>query len=132
MCCVKASVDSCQNRQIDGKELADCKNYDVPMIFLEGESMAVSEAKSQVRQFLMTQYLAGPEESMVPAFEDLANINVLADDINHEADSDLNNFSRGTSFDSRPIIPDDCGHIREVNEVVSESVVLLVVPYYHW
>lgn len=48
--------------------------------------MSLAEAKSQVRQFLTTRYLADPEHSPAAAREEVVNIDVLAGDLESESD----------------------------------------------
>lgn len=57
MSCDEASVQQDPQRPIGGTVLAIFKLFEVPVIFVEGESMSQSEAKSQLRQLLAAQYL---------------------------------------------------------------------------
>lgn len=67
MSCTDASVNQGPKGQIDGAGLADRKVSEVPVIFLEGKLISRLEARSQVRQFIATQNLAGLEQSLAAA-----------------------------------------------------------------
>lgn len=72
--------------QSDGAVLPDCKVAEVPVKFLEGESVPLSEAESAaVCQFIGSLYPAGVEESLPAVPEKVASIDVLADDLESEA-----------------------------------------------
>lgn len=58
--------------------MTDHKLPEVPVISVEGESISLSEGKSQVLYFLATRNLANLEKSPAVAPEEMASINVLA------------------------------------------------------
>lgn len=73
--------------------LVNCKITEVPVILGECESTSLSEAKTLVRQLLATQYPAKHEESPVPDFQEVATIDMLAGDLDAEADRHLDDFT---------------------------------------
>lgn len=64
-------------RQRDGAMLINRNLPEVPIFFVEGESKSLSEASSQVHQFMAAQYRASLEEHLAAASEEVANIDVL-------------------------------------------------------
>lgn len=69
--------------------------------------MSLSEAKSQVRQFSAAQYLADPEGSQEAALEEVANVYVLAGDLDDEADWDMAYSTGGSNLSSQDSILGD-------------------------
>lgn len=66
--------------------LTDRKLEEGPGIFLEGGSMSLLEASSQVRQLLAAQYPFNLEDSPAAAPEEAASIDVLFDDLDGKPD----------------------------------------------
>lgn len=87
--CVEATVEPCRGPLYDGALLVDHKLLKVPVIFVNGESMFLSEANFQVLQFLASLYLAHLEDSLAAAPVKLASIAILAGDLEGDADQDL-------------------------------------------
>lgn len=69
--------------------LARRKLQEVPVVFVEPESLSLSEAELQLCQFLLARYASDHEESPAEAFEELASIDVLAAEAEGEADLDV-------------------------------------------
>lgn len=107
--------------------LADRKLPEVPAFFIEGNSMLLSEAKSQVRQILEAWYPADLEESLVGTPEEGASSDVLASDVKGESDWDLADLTRRLDLGSRAKIRGDYGCVHEKCSVVTESVSSSVV-----
>lgn len=63
------------------------------VIFVEGQSMSVSEAKSQLFQQLVAPYFADLEKSRAAAFEEVVCITILTNDLGHEADWGFADFT---------------------------------------
>lgn len=89
---LEAKVEMGRKRQNDSAMLAVCTLPLIPVIFLEGEPIYLSEARSQVRKLLATHYLLDLEKSPVVAPEEVATIDVLAGDLDGEANLDLANL----------------------------------------
>lgn len=86
MRCVETSAEPDRQCQNNGEGLTDPKAPKLSVILLEGESMSLSDAKSQVRQFLMTPYLVEIEDSPAAASGKVASIKVLTGVLDVEAD----------------------------------------------
>lgn len=113
MSCVDASFEPVQKRQYDGALLADRSLVEVPVVLVKGESISLSGAKRNVRQFLAAVYPADLEKSPVPAPEEGASIHVLSGDVEGEASRDLADLTRGPDLGRQIIIGSDYGHISE-------------------
>lgn len=122
MSCIEANVEPGLKRQNDTAVLADRKVSEVPVIFIEGESISLSEAKSKVCQFLVNQYPADLDESPVVVSEDVASIDVFADDLDGETDWQLADLTGSFDLRSRAIIRVDYGLLPEASTVVSNSI----------
>lgn len=89
MSCVEAPVERGRKRLDDGEVMADQSLSKVPVIFLDGESMPWLEAKWQVRQFVVGRYRGNHEECLGAAPEEAATTDVVAGDLDDEADWNL-------------------------------------------
>lgn len=107
MSCVEASVESGQKREKVAVVLENRKVLEVSLSYVEGESMFLSDAKSQVRQLLVDWYHADLEQSLDAAPEDVGSIDVLAGELKEEGDWDLANWTGENVFRSRASILDD-------------------------
>lgn len=67
----------------------------VLLFSLEGKSISLSEAKSQVCQLLATKYIAVLEESRAAAPGKVVNMTVVADDVKCEADWEFTYLTGG-------------------------------------
>lgn len=92
--CVQATDEPGRRGRNHGAVLADHKLREVPVIFVEGESISLSEVKLGVHQFLAAQYPAILEEPLARASKEVASIEVLANDLEGEPDCDLANLTR--------------------------------------
>lgn len=84
--CVRASFEQGRKHHIDILTLINRKAPDIPVIFLERESIYMAEWRSQGCQFLATLYLADLEETPGAAPEELTNNDVLLGDMDGKAD----------------------------------------------
>lgn len=84
MHCVEETVDPGRERQNDGTEMVDREVPEVPGIFLEADSMSLSEESSQVRSILATRHPADLQESLAAAREKVRSIDVLTVGLNLE------------------------------------------------
>lgn len=107
-----ASVEPGRKRPNDCNLLTDCKLPKVPVIFIEGESISPSEANLQVRQFFVTPYPASLEEYPAAVPGGLASIDVLAGDLEGEADCNLADCMGGPHLSSRATIRGAYGCLR--------------------
>lgn len=57
-----------------------------PVVFVKEAIVYLSRAKSEVRQFLENKYPTNPEQYLAADLEEVANIKVLAGDIDCEVD----------------------------------------------
>lgn len=73
----------------DGTVLRHRRLPEVLVIFVQCESMSLSEAKSPMNQFLETWYFADFEEFPAGAPEEVGGIHVLAVDLEDEAVGEL-------------------------------------------
>lgn len=64
--------------------LPNLKLLEVPVNFVEGESISLSEAKEQVHQSLAAWYSADLEEFPAAAPEEVSSTDVLAGDLENE------------------------------------------------
>lgn len=85
MSCVEAFVEPGRKRVCGGVLLAGRKVPEVPGTLVEGESMSLLEAKSQVCQFLATRYLADLEEFPAAAPEEVESVDMLAGNLECQA-----------------------------------------------
>lgn len=86
VCSVESIVKPGRKILRDGAVLTDLKLTEVPVVFVEGESMSLPEVKSQVLQLLSTRYPFSLEESLVVASEAVASIHALTSDMDCEDD----------------------------------------------
>lgn len=100
--------------------LADRKLPEVAVVFVEGDLMSRSEAKWQVRKFLVPRYPADFEESPTADPEEVAGIHLLARDLESEADCSLANSMGGPNFCSPAIIRGQYKRLREACLVIKE------------
>lgn len=84
--------------------------------------MSLSEAKSQVRQFLKTKNSGDLEESLIAALDEVASIEGHSSDLYSEADCNLAYFTGDPDLGSRPIICVYYGRLQDACSVVSKSV----------
>lgn len=75
--------------------LTDRKIPEIPVIFVEGASVSVSEVKSQVHPFMATQYSTKVEESPAAAPNEVASIDVHTGDLEGKVDWHLANLTGG-------------------------------------
>lgn len=78
--------------------LEDSKLADVPVILVEGKSISLSEAKSQVPQFLVVRCSVNRKESPAAAVEGVASIDVLTGDLKDKADWTLAGLMGGPNL----------------------------------
>lgn len=90
-------------------------------MFVEGASMSLLEAKSQVSQFLAALYPVDPENSLAAPPEEMASLNLLAGELEVETNWDLAHLTGGLYLSSPFSIRGDCGRFREVRSAVSDS-----------
>lgn len=94
------------------------------------QSILLSEAKSQVRQFLATRYRAGLEESPTVDPEERASIEVLTGELEDKADWNLAELTESPDLCSLARIRGDNGRLLEAGFVVNESASSLVVDFW--
>lgn len=78
---VEPSFETGQNLLNNGVVLTARKLLEVPIVFVDDEAMSQSEAKSKVRQILLTGYPADLDKSSAAAPEEVASIDLIASDI---------------------------------------------------
>lgn len=120
--CVEVTVQPGRRRLNDCLLLVDEKLLEVPVNFLEGDSIYLSEAKLQVRKPLSFRYPADFEESEAKAPEKMASIDVLAGDLEGEGDWDLAYLTGGPDLSSRAAICEDYERLREACFLVNNSI----------
>lgn len=108
--CVEASVKMGRKPQNDDAVLAGRPFPEVPVVFVGGEAMCPSKAKSQVRQFLAVQCYGDLEECLAAAPEEVTSIKVLAFDLDGEADGESAELMGGTNLGCRGSIRGDYGY----------------------
>lgn len=100
------------------------------MIFLDGEKVSLSEAKSQVCHFLATRYPVNVEDSPVAALKEVENIDRFANDFDDEADWYIADFTErpdlGSQVNIRVNSRTSSGGGTVVSESVSSSVAILL------
>lgn len=87
--------------------LADLKLPKVSVIFVNCQSMFLSEERSQALQFLAARYPTDLENSLMAGPEEMVNIDVFADNLGCEADLDLLSLAAGPDFGSTSSTPAD-------------------------
>lgn len=83
---VEPTVGPRWNHLNDGAVLTDRKLLEGPVIFVEGETILLSEARPQVLQFFAAWYPADLEESLAATLEKVISIDILAGGLEGEAD----------------------------------------------
>lgn len=95
---VEATIEPGRKHLGDGIMLEVGKLPKVLVILVESKSISVSEAKSEMRQFLATRYPADLEGSQAAATEEVLSIDGLPSDLEGEIEWDLADLTEGTSM----------------------------------
>lgn len=92
--------------------------------------MVLSEARSQVRQFLVARYHTTLTESASETPEEVVSINVLARDLEGETDWKLADSTKGSDFGTRATTRGGngrhCEACLEINQPIPSSVLDLL------
>lgn len=123
MSCVEVSVEQGRKRQSHFSVSSDCKVNKVRMISFECESMSLSDGKSEKPQFSATKYQNDCQKSPSEVPEEGVMFNVLADDLNGEADWDMTNLTWGSDLRSLGSILNDYDHFRDESSLASEAII---------
>lgn len=92
---IESAVEPGRKHINDGAVLTDRTISEVPVIFLEGEPMSLSEARLKVCQFMATQNPSALDKYLVLTTDEVVGIDVLVGDLEGEADWDFANSTRG-------------------------------------
>lgn len=102
--------------------LTDLWLPEIPIIFVEGESMSMSQVKVQVHQFLVTRYPTHLAKSPASAPGEVGDIDWLASDLESYKDWELTDLTGSPHLSSLGRIRGVYGRLREACSVVDESV----------
>lgn len=119
---LQSTVEPDPKRLNDGTMLTDCKPREVHIIFVEGESLFLSEAKLQVCEILPTPYYANLEEFLAMTLEEVDSIDVITGNLEKDADWDLADQMGVSDIRCRGSIRADSERLREACSVVNSSV----------